>query len=69
MVTLHAFFWGGIAIMKENYLKYFTAWAMALSGLAYTLLVIAHLKEYCAYRKRINDTLGMESQDGSTFLV
>ena len=55
--------------MKENYLKYFTAWAMALSGLAYTLLVIAHLKEYCAYRKRINDTLGMESQDGSTFLV
>jgi hypothetical protein len=63
-MVFHAFFWAGIAFMKLDYLKYYTCWAMCLSSIAYTLLVLAHFKEFCFVKRRNDNASGVESSIG-----
>lgn len=71
MIVVNAFFWGGIALMPECYLTYFTSWAMGLSVLSFTLSVAAHIKESCKYRRKHSNISGLDSSigDDSTFLA
>lgn len=72
LVVFHAFFWAGIAFMESDYLKYYTSWAMCLGAVSYTLLIIAHLKEFCFVKRKNDNASGVESSlgdDSSTIIL
>ena len=62
LMALLSFFWVGCATLRIEYPESFTAWSTLLSVVTFTLLLVAHLKEYCAFRRR--DILGVDSVTG-----
>lgn len=69
-LLMHGFFWSGIVLMKVNYLKFFTSWAIFLSMMTFTLAMIAHIRELSQQRRlERKDSAGIDTSDGnSTFL-
>jgi hypothetical protein len=69
-LLMHGFFWSGIALMKVNYLKFFTSWAIFLSMMTFTLAMIAHIRELSQQRRlEGKDSAGIDTSDyDSTFL-
>lgn len=45
-ICAHFLFWAGIAVEKGNFFVFFTSWGIIFTMIAYTLLIICHLKEY-----------------------
>lgn len=58
--------------MGYEYFAFFTAWAMLLSVVAYTLLAIAHLRERCSHTRKNSKFSGVDSSigdDDSTYMA
>lgn len=70
MIVSHAYFWTGVALLKEEYLKYLTGWTMFISTLTFTLLAVAHFREERRKNKKKSlEYSGLDSMDDSSTFI